>query len=78
MLLGMAGYKSGFLTGEWERRRYRRDRASSAFRSALAACVGVVAYRLAQPISTCLGVFGGFIVRADAVPSPSWRSAMRR
>ena len=24
MLLGMAGYKSGFLTGEWERRRYRK------------------------------------------------------
>ena len=24
MLLGMAGYKSGFLTGEWDRRRYRR------------------------------------------------------
>ena len=24
MLLGMAGYKSGFLTGEWDRRRYRK------------------------------------------------------
>ena len=24
MLLGMAGYKSGFLTGQWERRRYRK------------------------------------------------------
>jgi uncharacterized protein len=24
MLLGMAGYRSGFLTGEWSRRRYRR------------------------------------------------------
>ena len=24
MLLGMAGYKSGFLTGQWDRRRYRK------------------------------------------------------
>lgn len=24
MLLGMAGYKSGFLTGEWDRQRYRK------------------------------------------------------
>ena len=28
MLLGMAGYKSGFLTGEWSERRYRRVAAT--------------------------------------------------
>ncbi|HMC92755.1 MAG TPA: DUF418 domain-containing protein [Allosphingosinicella sp.] len=58
MLLGMAGLKSGFLTGAWEARRYRRI-------AALGLAIGVPAFALLAWNGWRSG-FGGAIVFVDA------------
>jgi uncharacterized protein len=60
MLFGMAGYKSGFLTGEWTDRRYKRWAVVGLSLGALASIVLAVAdiqSRFYAPL-----VFGGFII----------------
>ena len=61
MLLGMAGYKSGFLTGEWSERRYRRV-------AGIAIGTGLVGYSLLAAWSWlhnfappyAMGAYGGY------------------
>jgi uncharacterized protein len=62
MLIGMAGYKSGFLTGEWDDAAYRRV-VSIAIPIGLAACAGIVAYDYISHFYI-IGVFTAFIVVA--------------
>jgi uncharacterized protein len=62
MLIGMAGYKSGFLTGEWDDSAYRRV-VSTAIPIGLAACAGIVAYDYTSQFYI-IGVFAAFIVVA--------------
>jgi len=60
MLLGMAGYRSGFLTGEWDDARYRRI-ARAFIPLGLAAGIAVVAYDLSSHFYS-VGLFGAFVV----------------
>lgn len=62
MLLGMAGYKSGFLTGEWADSEYRRV-ARIAIPIGLAACAAIVAYDVSSNFYI-VGVFAAFVVLA--------------
>jgi uncharacterized protein len=62
MLLGMAGYKSGFLTGEWDDSAYRRI-ARIAIPIGLAAGVAIVAYDISSNFYV-IGIFAAFIVLA--------------
>jgi uncharacterized protein len=62
MLLGMAGYKSGFLTGEWDDAAYRRI-ARIAIPIGLAACACIVAYDIPSKFHI-IGVFMAFVVLA--------------
>jgi uncharacterized protein len=62
MLIGMAGYKSGFLTGEWDDAAYARA-ARIAIPIGLAACAAIVAYDLASNFYI-IGAFSAFIVVA--------------
>jgi len=62
MLLGMAGYKSGFLTGEWPDARYRRI-AAIAIPVGLAACAAVVAYDIMSNFYI-VGLFAAFLIFA--------------
>jgi uncharacterized protein len=62
MLLGMAGYRSGFLTGEWEDASYRRV-AKLAVPIGLAACAAVVAYDISSNFYI-IGVFSAFVILA--------------
>ena len=62
MLLGMAGYKSGFLTGEWDDAAYRRV-VAIAIPIGLAACAGIVAYDISSNFYI-IGAFAAFIVVA--------------
>jgi uncharacterized protein len=62
MLLGMAGYKSGFLTGEWADSDYRRV-ARVAMPIGLAACAAIVAYDVSSNFYI-IGVFAAFVVLA--------------
>ena len=60
MLFGMAGYKSGFLTGEWDNTRYRKWAIVGLSLGALASIAVAIAdiqSRFYVPM-----VFGGFIV----------------
>ena len=66
MLFGMAGYKSGFLTGEWDNRRYLRMGGRRHFaRRRCASLPSLCGYPkpLLRP-----AVFGGVHRRAGAVP----------
>jgi uncharacterized protein len=60
MLLGMAGYKSGFLTGEWADTRYRRL-AAPAIAFGAAAGVATVAYDISSHFYA-VGMMTAFIV----------------
>jgi len=60
MMLGMAGYKSGFLTGEWDDRRYRRF-AALALALGAAAGLASVAYDLRSHFYV-IGMFTAFII----------------
>jgi uncharacterized protein len=62
MLLGMAGYKSGFLTGEWDDGAYCRI-AKIAIPIGLAAGASVVAYDTASHFYI-IGAFSAFMVLA--------------
>ena len=62
MLLGMAGYKSGFLTGEWADADYRRV-VRIAIPIGLAACAGIVAYDIWSNFYI-IGAFTAFVVLA--------------
>jgi len=62
MLLGMAGYRSGFLTGEWSDANYRRV-TRIAIPIGLAACAGIVAYDVSSNFYI-IGVFAAFVVLA--------------
>lgn len=60
MLFGMAGYKSGFLTGEWDNKRYKKWAIVGLSLGALASIVLAIAdieSHFFVPV-----VFGGFIV----------------
>jgi uncharacterized protein len=60
MLFGMAGYKSGFLTGTWEDRRYRRVAVGGLSIGGLASIILIyfdLTTRFYSPV-----VLGGFIV----------------
>jgi len=60
MLLGMAGYKSGFLAGEWDNADYRRV-AKIAIPIGLAACAAIVAYDISSNFYI-IGVFSAFVI----------------
>jgi uncharacterized protein len=60
MLFGMAGYKSGFLTGEWHDRRYRTWAVVGLTLGALASIV--LAYADIRSRFYAPLVFGGFII----------------
>jgi len=60
MLLGMAGYKSGFLTGQWSDARYRSILAPALALGVLGG-IGVVAYDL-QSHFYVVGMIAAFIV----------------
>jgi uncharacterized protein len=60
MLFGMAGFKSGFLTGEWDNRRYRKWAVVGLSLGALASIV--LAFADIQSRFYAPLVFGGFIV----------------
>lgn len=62
MLIGMAGFKSGLLTGEWNDSAYRRL-AGFAIPIGLAACAAVAAYDIVSNFYI-IGIFGGLIVAA--------------
>ncbi|WP_294122939.1 DUF418 domain-containing protein [Sphingomonas sp.] len=62
MLLGMAGYKSGFLTGEWDDAAYARV-ARIAIPIGLAACACIVAYDIMSNFYI-IGVFAAFVILA--------------
>ena len=62
MLFGMAGFKRGFLTGEWERPALSAHCRSSTSPSAHCRLRIVVAYRHRRSISTCRWLFGDFVV----------------
>jgi uncharacterized protein len=62
MLIGMAGYRSGFLTGEWDNAAYARF-ARIAIPVGLAACVAIVAYDLSSNFYI-IGVFAAFVLLA--------------
>src|SRR6202008_4063060 len=62
MLLGLAGYKSGFLTGEWDDAAYVRV-ARIAIPTGLAACAGIVAYDIWSNFYI-VGLFAAFEVLA--------------
>jgi uncharacterized protein len=62
MLLGMAGYRSGFLTGAWDDRLYRRI-AKVAICIGLTGFAALIAYDLASGF-WIIGLFAGFIVFA--------------
>ena len=62
MLIGMAGYKSGFLTGEWDDAAYARF-ARISIPVGLAACAAIVAYDLSSNFYI-IGVFSAFIIVA--------------
>ena len=62
MLLGMAGYRSGFLTGEWEDASYRRV-AKLAIPIGLVACAAIVAYDVSSHFYI-IGVFSAFVILA--------------
>jgi len=60
MLLGMAGYKSGFLTGEWSDERYRKVVAPALFLGVIGgACV--VAYDISSHFYS-VGIMAAFII----------------
>ncbi|MCL6683367.1 DUF418 domain-containing protein [Sphingomonas alba] len=60
MLIGMAGYKSGFLTGAWSDASYRRF-ASWTIPLGIAAGIGVVAIDLSTNFYT-IAMMGSFVV----------------
>ncbi|HKX92964.1 MAG TPA: DUF418 domain-containing protein [Sphingomicrobium sp.] len=60
MLLGMAGYKSGFLTGQWQDSVYRRI-AGWALAVGLVGGVGVVAIDLATRFDV-FAIMGAFVI----------------
>ncbi len=60
MLLGMAGFKSGFLTGEWADSRYRRI-AVPALAIGGAAGIATVAYDIASNFYV-VGIMSAFVV----------------
>jgi uncharacterized protein len=61
MLLGMAGLRSGFLTGEWSRRSYRRIAAAGiAIGAAFSIGSGLALVRLGFPAWLLLGANYGF------------------
>ncbi len=60
MLLGMAGYRSGFLTGEWSDAQYRRI-ASILIPVGIAAGVAVIAYDIGSRFYS-VGLFAAFVV----------------
>ena len=60
MLLGMAGYKSGFLTGEWSDARYRRIVAPALAFGALGG-IGVVTYDILSHFYV-VGIFTAFLI----------------
>ena len=60
MLFGMAGYKSGFLTGEWDNRRYARWAAVCIPLGAIASVI--LAFADIRSHFFVPVVFGGFIV----------------
>ena len=62
ILLGMAGYRSGFLTGEWDDAGYRRV-ARVAIPIGLAACASIVAYDISSNFYI-VGVFSAFVILA--------------
>jgi uncharacterized protein len=60
MLLGMAGYKSGFLTGQWSDAKYRRIVAPALAFGALGG-IGVVTYDLWSQFNV-VGMFAAFVI----------------
>jgi uncharacterized protein len=62
MLFGMAGYKSGFLTGEWDDSDYRRV-ARIAIPIGLAACAAIVVYDVSSNFYI-IGIFSAFVILA--------------
>jgi len=60
MLLGMAGYRSGFLTGGWDDRTYRTI-ASWALPVGALGGLGVIAYDLASGFDV-IGILAAFVV----------------
>jgi uncharacterized protein len=62
MLIGMAGYRSGFLTGEWDDAQYRRV-AKIAIPIGLAAGAAIIAYDLGSHFYI-IGAFSAFIIAA--------------
>ena len=60
MLFGMAGYKSGFLTGEWSDARYRRIVAPALAFGALGG-IGVVTYDILSHFYV-VGMFAAFLI----------------
>lgn len=60
MLLGMAGYRSGFLTGEWNDARYRRILAPALVLGVLGGA-SVVAYDISSHFYT-VGMMAAFII----------------
>jgi uncharacterized protein len=62
MLLGMAGYRSGFLTGEWKDERYRRV-ASMCVGVGIVGGIGIVAYDLTSDFYI-VGMMGAFVIAA--------------
>ena len=62
MLIGMAGYRSGFLTGEWDDAQYRRV-AKIAIPIGLTAGAAIIAYDLGSHFYI-IGAFSAFIIAA--------------
>jgi uncharacterized protein len=62
MLIGMAGFRSGFLTGEWDDAAYRRV-VKIAIPVGLAACAAIVAYDIYSNFYI-IGVFSAFVILA--------------
>jgi uncharacterized protein len=66
MLLGMAGYKSGFLTGEWDNRRYRRMAATCLG-------IGIGAFAILAAIAWNSGFSPPEFFFANRIASPPFR-----
>jgi uncharacterized protein len=60
MLIGMAGYKSGFLTGAWRDAQYRKI-AVPAIALGIAAGLAVVSYDIASRFYA-VGIFAAFVI----------------
>ncbi len=69
MLLGMAGYKGGFLTGQWDRRRYRRV-------AAIGLGIGLAAYAALAALVLAKDFLAPYFFAANFGLAPLFRPIM--